>query len=232
MFTINLKKLDSYLPKLLMYLSEKEKIQADKFQFEHLKSSYVASHGLLRILIGNYLSCSPSQVEYTHNEFQKPLCKNNQNLYFNMSHSHEYACYAFSFGHEVGVDIEFMDSTIGIDDLLPLITTQEELLIFNTFNKKDKSYLFYKTWTIKEAFVKALGFGLSCPLSNIDTTILPRKKFEVVRYNTIRKKEIDKEWTFSSIDLIPDYLGAVAVKKNNSYINMRSLDSLDFSKLS
>ena len=40
------------------------------------------------------------------------------------------------------------------------------------------------------------------------------------------EKEIEKEWTFSTINLIPDYLGAVAVKKNNAYINITSLDLL------
>ncbi len=228
-FTINLKKLYPYLPKFTMYLSEKEKFQANGFLLEHLKNNYVASHGLLRILLGNFLSCSPSEVEYTYNEFQKPLCNTDQNLYFNMSHSHEYACYAFSFDHEVGIDIEFMESKIGINELLPMITTQEEFFIFDQLKENDKFYLFYKTWTTKEAFLKALGFGLSYSLSSIETAVLPREKFKVLQCHGINEKEMDKKWTFFPINLIPDYLGAVAVKKNNAYINMTSLDSLDFS---
>lgn len=228
-FTINFKKLEPYLPKLLMYLSEKEKIKANEFLFEHLKSSYVASHGLLRILLGNYLSCYPSQIEYTYNEFQKPLCKNDQNLYFNMSHSHEYGCYAFSFNHEVGVDIEFMNNKIGINALLPMITTQAEFFTFDKLEENEKFQLFYKTWTTKEAFLKALGFGLSYSLSSIETTILPRKRVKVLRCHGMSEKEINKEWTFSSISFIPYYLGAVAVKKKPACINITSLDLFDFS---
>ena len=80
-FTINLRSLEAYLPKLLTYLSNKEKVQAKAFLLKQLRDRYIASHGFLRILLGKYLSCSPSQVEYFYNEFQKPLCRNNQNLY-------------------------------------------------------------------------------------------------------------------------------------------------------
>lgn len=228
-FAVNLKNLDPYLPKLITYLSEKEKNQANEFRFEHLKSNYVSSHGVLRILLGNFLSCDPSEVEYTYNEFQKPLCKNNQNLYFNMSHSHEYAYYAFSFDHEIGIDIEFIESKIEINDLLPMITTQEEFFIFDQLKEKEKFYFFYKTWTLKEAFLKALGFGLSYSLSSIETAVLPREKLKVLRCYGMSEKEMDKEWTFSSIDLIPDYQGAIAVKKTRAHINMTSLDLSHFS---
>ena len=227
-FTIDLRVLETYLPKLITYLSDEEKIQAHNFLFEYLKSRYIASHGFLRILLGKYLSCSPSQVEYTYTEFQKPLCKNNPNLHFNMSHSHEYACYAFSFNHEVGIDIEFMNPKIETNDLLSIVTTPEEMFIFDKLDQNDKFYAFYKTWTIKEAFLKALGIGLSHSLSNIETTILPRERFGVIRCDDIPEKELAKEWTFSPIISLSNYLGAIAVKKKEAHINMISLDSLKF----
>ena len=159
---------------------------------------------------------------------QKPLCKNNPNLYFNMSHSHEYACYAFSFNHQVGIDIEFMNTKIEVEDLLSIVTTPEEMFIFDRLDQDDKFYTFYKAWTLKEAFLKALGIGLSHSLSNIETTILPRERVGVIRCDDIHEKELAKEWTFSPIISLSNYLGAIAVKKKRAHINMISLDSLKF----
>lgn len=231
-FTINLRTLENYLPKLLTYLSDKEKIQAKTFLLKKLKDHYIASHGLLRILLGKYLSCSPSQVEYTYNEFQKPLCKNNQNLYFNMSHSHEYACYAFCLNYPIGIDIEYLNPKIEVNNLLPVSTTQAESFIFNTLKENDKFYLFYKMWTTKEAFLKALGLGLSYSLSSIETTILPKEKFKVIQCHGINETEMGKKWTFFPLNFLPGYLGVIAVKKKASYINMINLSSSNFKRIS
>ena len=145
-----------------------------------------------------------------------------------MSHSREYACYAFCLNHSIGIDIEFLNSKIEINDLLPMITTQAEFFIFDTLKENDKFYLFYKMWTTKEAFLKALGFGLSYSLSSIETTILPREKFKVTQCHDINETEIDREWTFFPLNFLSHYLGAVAVKKKASHINMINLDALKF----
>ena len=70
---INLDTLEMYLSDFMTYLSDEEKIQASKFSFDHLKKHYILSHGLLRALLGIYLSVPPSKVGYTYNEFGKPL---------------------------------------------------------------------------------------------------------------------------------------------------------------
>lgn len=220
---VNLKNIKSYSSKLIMYLSPKERFQANKLIFKHLRNNYIVSHGILRILLGKYLCCSPSQVEYLYNDYQKPLCKNDQSIYFNISHSHEYACYAFCLNRPIGIDIEFIDNKISMSNLLPIIATQQEFFIFDKLEEYDKIYSFYKIWTTKEAFLKALGFGLSFPLSNIETTILPKAKFEVIRCHNMSKKEIYEEWTFSSINFLSGYLGTIAVKKKNAHINIISL---------
>ena len=56
---------------------------------------------------------------------------------------------------------------------------------------------------LEEAFLKTLELGLSHLLSNIETTILPRERFNVMRCNDTREKEIKKDWTFSSINSLP-----------------------------
>ncbi|MBS0185565.1 MAG: 4'-phosphopantetheinyl transferase superfamily protein [Proteobacteria bacterium] len=222
-FILNLKDLRVCVPLLTMYLSDAEKEKAKKFLFDYLKEDYLISHGILRILLSQYLSCAPFDVQYVYNDFQKPFCKNNPKLHFNISHSKDVICYAFSYDHEIGIDIEFMDNKIPIKNLCSLIASQKELKIYNKVNK-DKVYLFYKLWTLKEAFLKALGTGLSRSPSNIETTILPKEIFKVIQMRD-SEEEIKKNWTFCPLHTLPNYLGAVAVRKKNAFVNIINLTS-------
>lgn len=224
---VSLSELETYLSILFSYLSCEEKTRVSKFLCEPLKRRYIISHGFLRFLLGECLSIFPSKVEYSYNKFQKPLCKQDPNLYFNMSHSNNYVCYVFSFNYKVGIDIEFINNIFKIEDLLPSIAAPEEALAFDKLHEADKAYLFYKMWTIKEAFLKALGIGLSYPLSDIETTILPREKFKILTFDG--SKKVQNEWTFMPIKFIPGYLGTVTVEKENEKINFHTLTSLCFS---
>lgn len=226
-FTIEIDQLESYLQIFYYCLSIEEKTKATEIRCRIQKKRYIISHGFLRFLLGECLSIFPSKVEYSYNKFQKPLCKQDPNLYFNMSHSNNYVCYVFSFNYKVGIDIEFINNIFKIEDLLPSIAAPEEALAFDKPYEADKAYLFYKMWTIKEAFLKALGIGLSYPLSDIETTILPREKFKILTFDG--SKKVQNEWTFMPIKFIPSYLGTVAVEKENEKINFHTLTSLCFS---
>lgn len=226
-FFVKLQELDSHFLALLSYLSYEEKIRMSKLLHKSLKKRYAISHGFLRLLLGKYLSLFPSNVEYNYNEFKKPFCRQDPNLYFNMSHSNNYIFYVFSYNCKSGIDIECIKNISKIESLFSLIASPQEALVFEKQNEIDKTYFFYKTWTIKEAFLKALGIGLTHPLSDIETTIIPKKRFKVIRFDG-NKKTLDG-WTFMPIKFIPSYLGAVAVEKKNEKINFHTITSLCFS---
>lgn len=214
------------LPKLLDLLSHREKLKASKFVFDHLKTRYIISHGLLRILFGKYLSLHPAEIDFVLNEFQKPFCKNEPALLFNISHSKDYACFAFSYQHKVGVDIEFIDRTFEVSDILPLIATPKEIKDFNDLHKRDRLFFFYKMWTLKEAFLKALGIGLSYNLSLIESTIIPKNTFKILKTSSILETEIENFWTFAPIKFVPQYIGAIAIERKDIKINFTLLNSI------
>lgn len=88
-------------------LSQEEKKQAEMFHGLSLKNMYVVSHGILRQALSFYTNTPHKEISYGFNSFGKPFLKgNHSNLQFNMSHSGEYAIYAFALNCEVGVDIE------------------------------------------------------------------------------------------------------------------------------
>jgi 4'-phosphopantetheinyl transferase len=221
---INLKKMKDHVSKLFDSLSHEEKTIANNFLFDHLKKRYTISRGVLRFLLGKFLALPAEKVEFDYNEFKKPLSAQNPNLYFNVSHSQDISCYGFFMNNPIGVDIEFMDDKIELDSILPFITSPAEALIFNNISVKGKVFLFYKMWTIKEAYLKALGIGLTLPLTNIETTILPKEKFEVIKDLNTCEEEAASDWTFLPINSIHGYLGSVVIKKPNVSLHIITLD--------
>lgn len=226
-FLFTIQELDPYFLTLFSYLSYEEKIRMNRLLHESLKRKYVISHGFLRLLLGKYLALFPSNVQYNYNEFKKPFCSQDPNLYFNMSHANNYIAYVFSHSYKAGIDIEFIKNIPKIESLFSSIASPQEVLIFEKQNEIDKIYFFYKTWTIKEAFLKALGIGLTYPLSDIETTIIPKERFKILKFD--ENKEILTGWTFMPIKYISDYLGTVAVEKKNEKINFHTFSSLFFS---
>ena len=165
-FTAYLPSLYEHLPSLSEPLSIQEKTQAKKFINSYLRERYIISHGLLRYLLAFYAKSNPHTIEYSFNQFGKPFLKNNSsNLQFNMSHSKDYAAYILALDCQVGIDIEQKDKNIDIQGLLDLILTKEEAIIFNELNSAEKLDTFYEVWTKKEAILKALGQGLSHPMT-------------------------------------------------------------------
>lgn len=136
-----------------------EKRRADSFKFPYLRRNYILSHGILRYELAKYLDVDPSEIAYRYGPFGKPYLTTGE-MYFNMSHSMDMALYGFSFQADIGVDIEYIKPLIGIEDLpLSALTIQERNEILDLPICKQKE-AFYKLWTRREAYYKAIGSGL------------------------------------------------------------------------
>lgn len=89
----------------------------------------------------------------------KPYFKNIKNIYFSLSHSGSIALCAVS-DKEVGADVQL------ITDFCEKIckkyfSKDEEKYIFASSAQKDKTERFFRIWSLKEAYVKMTGEGLS-----------------------------------------------------------------------
>lgn len=110
--------------------------------------------------------------EYLRDSFGKPLIKN-IDFEFNISHSGNMVVCVFS-KEQVGIDIEEIIK-MDFENFNSIFTTAELDEIKNSDGLK-----FYELWTAKEAVVKAIGKGLSIPISNIEVTD------DYARYNDIK----------------------------------------------
>lgn len=154
-------------------LSEDERTKANRFHFEKHRCRYVMARSGLRRILCYYFSCQPEALKFAYSAHGKPRIAYPENIkaiQFNLSHSGEIALYGFSCKYELGIDIETISDrpTDGLARRYFAPAEADQLLQLNQDTRKKS---FYDVWTQKEAFIKALGLGLSYPLTNFEVGV-------------------------------------------------------------
>lgn len=143
------------LDKFYELLDAKEQQKANRYLKKEDRNTCILGHGMVRQLGRQYSNNENLQIEY--NKYGKPFFSNLPNLTFNLSHSENIIAVAFRFtSGSIGLDLEFINSTIDIKGIINNYFRKEEKdIIKNDVNK------FFKYWTRKEAFLKFIGTGLA-----------------------------------------------------------------------
>jgi 4'-phosphopantetheinyl transferase len=158
-----------YLEMLGELLNREEHERAARFRFERDWRRYILCRGLLRTLLADYLSREPGDIEFRSGAHEKPELAGDAlpRLEFNLSHSDEAALFALAAGKRVGVDIERVRSGVDVDGIAQQVLTPAEIEKLSAAAATQKEDLFYAMWTQKEAYIKAIGLGLSAPVRQI-----------------------------------------------------------------
>lgn len=157
---------------LLDLMTYDEVTRANKFVFKSDKISFIISRCLLRVLIARLAKLTPYQVKLKYNSYGKPYLDDpGSKLKFNLSHSNEFCIVAINNLSDVGIDIEWMNKNIDINEIAADHFSNNEVEKLNGFIEEDRILAFYKIWTRKEAFIKAVGRGLSIPLKSFDVSL-------------------------------------------------------------
>jgi phosphopantetheine--protein transferase-like protein len=143
------------------FLSEQEIAKSRRFRFSKDRKSYTVVHGFLRQMLGSYLEISPETIEFDHGLFGKPSISGySRKLFFNLSHSSGVSALAFDPEHEIGVDIERIDEKFEYEPIVRHFFTKEEMRYIQ-HSKEEAEKRFYEIWTRKEAYLKAVGKGIT-----------------------------------------------------------------------
>lgn len=162
----------------LKFISQSELKKSQRLCTEKLVSDSICSKAVLRCILSGYINLSPAKIEFTYNRYGKPYLKDNHKIpgiFFNMSDSGGFVFYGISKDCEIGVDIEKIRPVVSLERLARRQLTQNELMIFQKQHENKKSGFFFKYWTRKESFLKAIGKGLSIPMKTIDVSGAPKK---------------------------------------------------------
>lgn len=101
--------------------------------------------------------------------YGKPALIDEDSLRFNLSHSRDQALLGVA-ADEIGVDIEFIDPGVNIDELALTVFTAAEQAHLDYGHRDARCERFFQLWTQKEAYMKARGLGVSLPLKVFDVS--------------------------------------------------------------
>jgi 4'-phosphopantetheinyl transferase len=189
-------------------LSREEQHRVAGLRFDHLKRSFIVSHGLLRGLLGLYLNIEPAKVQIRYSANGKPYIAKSKWLKFNVSHSNGIVLFAVTRDCEIGVDLE---QTRGIPEMLEIAQQffcPGETSKLRSLPVHQRERAFYQCWTRKEAYIKATGEGLSIPLNSFQVTLGPDDPARFVHIG--QDRELARSWTLADVELVGSYTGALA----------------------
>ena len=167
----NLELSTTAIEQLATCLSSDEISRANKFRFPIHKRRFIVARGILRQLLGNYLQLSPERIEFEYGDRGKPRLATSvaeSSLQFNISHSEEYALYGFTHHHLIGVDLEYLREMKDAVKLAERFFSPREFKFLASLTEKQQRKVFFQLWTAKEAYLKAIGTGLTNSLASID----------------------------------------------------------------
>jgi 4'-phosphopantetheinyl transferase len=150
-------------------LSSDEKQRAVKLRNSSYADRFIVGRGVLRTLLGNYMSCNPEQLIFSYGSHGKPGLASmmSSGLTFNVSHSGGLAIFVIGIGREVGVDIEKFHAITDIEATASIFLSPKELTKFKEIPTEEKLDRFFTLWTAKEAVLKAYGGGFSSSVKEV-----------------------------------------------------------------
>jgi len=194
----------------LKFLDPSEIERAEKFRFVSDRQHFLASRGILRVLLGHYLRVKPKEVEFRFRKFGKPFQTNDSSLEFNISHSYGKGVFAFVRNCEIGVDVECCERNVEFREIAKRFFSKNEVKALLELPEVSQLRGFYNCWTRKEAFIKALGKGLSFPLDEFEVSLKPEDAPELLK--THWDPDETNSWSLDSFLLDENCVGAIALR--------------------
>lgn len=197
---------------LRQVLSLEEQSKADKFYFEPDRNRFTVARAILRTLLGNYLEHNPSEIKFSYAKNGKPFLENTS-LQFNLSHSQDLALCAFTYQRELGIDVEYLRLMNDAEQIAKRFFSPSESSLFCSLSPEEQQLAFFRCWTRKEAYIKAIGDGLSYPLDKFDVTFTSDQPVELLRVLSSPKEA--KRWSLKELVPRKNFIGALIVEGND-----------------
>ncbi len=151
----------------LALLDPEERTRNARFMVEPPRRLHLAARVLVRETLSHYRAVDPRDWRFGRNAYGRPHVEapeHGRTLHFNLSHTDGLVALAVSEAPDIGVDVEMVARRLDCDRLAPRVFAPAELEAYARLAAGERRSAFFVLWTLKEAYIKARGMGLSLPL--------------------------------------------------------------------
>lgn len=205
---------DLQLHKWLKLLSEDERARYNRFYFDKDKLHFLAAHALLRLAISEYLPVYPADCCFETNAWGKPSVLNPEGkgrIAFNLSHTQGLVACGIAFTEALGLDVEWIDRRNKWGDIARHTFAPTERAFLEATQPEQQRDVFFRLWTLKEAYTKARGQGLSIPLDSFGFKLQNNSTPDI--YFMPEHGDSTQEWNFFEYQPTPRHRMALAIQK-------------------
>ena len=152
------RKLDSL--KTLLNKAEQEKVQ--RYRLTKAQHDALITRAFVRSVLALYTDLKAQDLIFEITEHGKPeLCNSSLPLRFNLSHNNNLIICAVCLNHDIGCDVESLSRKISVNSIAKRYFSANEYQSLQALPPATQQARFFEYWTLKEAFVKATGLGIS-----------------------------------------------------------------------
>lgn len=167
----------------------------------------------LRELLSSILYIDPLLIRISYGPHGKPCVASlgrSPILKFNVSHTASMALIAAAWNREVGVDIEAVREWEAAGRISKRFFSPAENEALVAVPEDRRMRAFFACWTRKEAFVKALGGGLTIPLSGYTVNVDPDEPARLIEMQLDLKAA--ERWRLADLPVPPPYIACLAAE--------------------
>jgi 4'-phosphopantetheinyl transferase len=156
------------------WLDAAEREKASRFVFARNRIEYAAAHVLVRHALAAATGHPPAAFRFEAGAHGKPTAwigRETAGIHFNLSHSKGLVAVALGLC-ELGLDVEPIRHSVNLA-VARHAFAPEEIAWLEGLSEGRQAEGFLRLWTLKEAFIKATGLGLSQPLDTFWFEVFP-----------------------------------------------------------
>ncbi|MEW7010017.1 4'-phosphopantetheinyl transferase family protein [Lentilitoribacter sp. EG35] len=150
-------------------LSTEEKDRYYRFHHIDDRLRFLATRALVRTSLSRYSPIEPKEWIFTSDIYGRPKISSShpieRSISFNISHTRELVALAITTDRRIGIDVEADTGQVAPLDIADYHFAPSEINELNALHIEERPHRFFEYWTLKEAYVKARGIGLSIPLN-------------------------------------------------------------------
>lgn len=195
--------------RILGWMTPAELARHARYRHDTDRLMFALGREMARVLVGAELGVDPAAWAWREGPHGRPeIDSPSTNLHFNLSHSAGLVLCALGRGRAVGVDVEDLARRAPDPAIVPRYCSPAEADDVRSRGDRWRDrFLIY--WTLKEAYLKARGLGISVPLADISFHVDDagiRIRFERSLAGT------DDRWAFHLWQPTPRHLAAIAAE--------------------
>ena len=143
-------------------LDEEERSRRDRYRQAADRDRFTLGRGLARLALGPLVGAPQVPLRFELGAFGRPaLAGRPAGPWFNIAHSGDMVVLVLSSASPwIGVDVEVENRAVAIDELAAMVCAPSERAWLDSIDPGDRRAAFFASWTLKEAYLKAIGLGL------------------------------------------------------------------------